>query len=207
MLQYPRALKRFTLKGEAPIPDFGGPLEGRGLGQCINVLKIHSSSIETLNLDLYTEGAEPIDLSGFTALKRLTISPRMLLGDDPKGWPGTAPVPHGKDFLPSSLEHLTLRADEAEFPLLGIYEKVRIGALPRLRHFTCEMLSGPPGGCIYRCSGSVLAEECTDEMSFALAFEKLGVQFSVVEVDDPTEVPEHKTSPCQCWTYQHAITT
>lgn len=103
MLEYPRALKHFTLKGEAPKWASHGSRDHADRGQCIDVLRAHSSSKETLDLDLYLYWEEPMNLSDFTALKRLTISPQMLLGDEPEGQPRTAPVPRWEDILPAGL--------------------------------------------------------------------------------------------------------
>lgn len=93
--------------------------------------------------------------------------------------------------------------NESVFPLFAIYETVRNGGLPRLHRFTCEMLHNSSEGYISRQPESILADECTDEMSFTQAFDKLGVLFSIVEVADPTELPENTACPCQCWIYRH----
>ncbi|KAJ5091183.1 hypothetical protein NUU61_006053 [Penicillium alfredii] len=198
MLQYPRALKHFTLKGETPIQGSHGPRIGEpDRMNYINALHPHSSSLETLDLDLYREWEWPVKLHGFTALKQLTITPRMLIGDDPEGRPRAAAVPRWEDVLPSGLEKLVFRNDEPELPLLGIYETVRDGFLPHLRLFTCEVPSNRTDDSMVR------AYECTDGIPSAQAFARLGVQFSLVQVPDSTEMPENKAYPCQCWIYRH----
>ncbi|KAJ5775705.1 uncharacterized protein N7511_000716 [Penicillium nucicola] len=78
MLRYPRALKRFTLKGEPTESKYGFRCES-DRGKYIDVLQAHSSSLQRLDLDLYHDWDEEVDLTPFTALQSLTITPRMLL--------------------------------------------------------------------------------------------------------------------------------
>ncbi|KAJ5317461.1 hypothetical protein N7508_001969 [Penicillium antarcticum] len=93
MLRYPRALKCFTLKGEPSESKYGFRC-GSDRGKYIDVLKNHTSSLQILDLDLYHDWSEEIDLSPFTVLQSLAITPRMLLSSDwdlSRYFYGTAP--------------------------------------------------------------------------------------------------------------------
>lgn len=107
MLSYPRALKHFTFKGQSPDPIVTGPVREANRSAYIDALRIHASSLESLDLDLYYHWTEPINLTEFKALKKLRLSPRMLTGD---GRVYQSPIKN----LPStfSLEDLILRHDD-----------------------------------------------------------------------------------------------
>lgn len=107
MLSFPRALKHFTFKGQSPDPIVTFPVREANRSAYIDALRIHASSLESLDLDLYYPWAEPIDLTEFKALKKLTLSPGMLTGD---GRESQSVIKN----LPStfSLENLTLRHND-----------------------------------------------------------------------------------------------
>lgn len=114
MLSYPRALKHFTLKGQSPDPIITGPVREANRSAYIDALKMHASSLESLDLDLYYQWMEPIDLTEFKALKKLTISRRMLLGD---GDEASDPA----KFLPvGTLESLTIHDGDDDEPWTSV---------------------------------------------------------------------------------------
>jgi hypothetical protein len=206
MLRYPRALKSFTLKGEPAESKYGFTC-GSDRGEYVDVLMAHSSSLQVLDLDLYYDWSEEIDLSPFTALESLTITPRMLVGD--RGGEckpaNEIDLSHWGELLPPSLERLTFRCDGLFFPLDGIYEAVSTGKLPILRWFSCEMRYHAESMEYFREPGEVLADKCTctEGLSFSQAFEALGVNISVVALGDKRCLPRRMTSDCRCWSYEH----
>ncbi|KAL1981458.1 hypothetical protein VTN96DRAFT_2630 [Rasamsonia emersonii] len=153
-----------------------------------HALRPHASSLEYLDLDLYFQYDESVDLSDFSALKHLTIHPEMLTED----WKGMEPF--GK-LLPPSLESITFRDHFGAFPLATIYEKVLSGELPHLRTLTCHTPVPP--------AKDMTTETCKDGKTFVEAFKELGVQLSAAVVDDPTRMPEYDSCPCECWYYYH----
>ncbi|KAJ6001929.1 hypothetical protein N7522_007156 [Penicillium canescens] len=206
MLRYPRALKSFTLKGEPAESKYGFTC-GSDRGEYVDVLKAHSSSLQVLDLDLSYDWSEEIDLSPFTALVSLTITPRMLVGDrgGDKNPANEIDLSHWGELLPPSLERLTFRCDGLFFPLDGIYEAVSTGKLPILRWFACEMRYHAESMEYFREPEEILADKCTctEGLSFSQAFEALGVNISVVALGDIRYLPQKMTSDCRCWSYQH----
>lgn len=142
ILSYPRALKHFTFKGQSPDPIVTGPIRDPNRSAYIDALRMHASSLESLDLDLYYYWTEPIDLTEFTALKTLTTSRRMLVGD---GNESEAQSP-GK-YLPSTfdLAGISWRAD---------YQLENI-ILPENKSCPCPCWTyvhrweGPGGGCSF----------------------------------------------------------
>ena len=140
MLSYPRELKHFTFKGQSADPIVTGFVREANRSAYIDALKLHTSSLESMDLDLYFPWPEPIDLTEFKALKKLTISRRMLVGD------GNESQSLGK-YLPSTfdLEGLTFRAD---------YELANF-IMPENQLCPCSCwsyrhrLDGPAGGLYY----------------------------------------------------------
>lgn len=137
MLSYPRALKHFTFKGQSADPIVTGFVREANRSAYIDALKTHASSLESMDLDLYFPWPEPIDLTEFKALKKLTISRRMLVGD------GNESQSPGK-YLPSTFdsEGLTFRAD---------YDSANV-IMPENQSCPCSCwtyrhrLEGPVGG-------------------------------------------------------------
>lgn len=203
MLQYPRALKHFTLKGQATETTIG-PFRGDDRSEYIDALRPHSSTLETLDLDFLVDWEDSINLSTFTALKSLTIAPRILVGEDTDGLANVTAASRWQELLPPNLEHLVFRSHEAIFPIAEVYEMVRHGSL-RLSCFTCQMRLNTPDGYVSRSPGELLLETCSDGYPFSRGFEELGVRFSVVEVSDSQPMPESESCPCECWIYRHRL--
>lgn len=208
MLRYPRALKSFIMKGEPAESKYGFKC-GSDRSEYVKVLEAHSSSLQILDLDLYHNWPEEIDLSPFTTLQSLTITPRMLVGDrggDCKSANKVDPW-HWGALLPPSLECLTFRCDGPHFPLGGIYHAVSTGQLPNLRSLTCEMRDYAESPEYFRTPGEILEDRCgAKDISFARAFDTLGVNLSVVALRDTQYPPQRITSDCRCWSYEHRRT-
>jgi hypothetical protein len=207
MLRFPRALKHFTLKGQGPDPIITPRFSESDRTEYLDALKPHASSLESLDLDLDLDWEDPLDMRDFVALKRLTITPRMVIGDDTEEeeLEGRTRFTPWKELLPQSLTHLTFRNDEAVFPLDGIYDTVRDGDLPNLTSFTCEMFRDPPEYGVSCTPDELLTKQCHDGPSFSQTFGQLGVQLSVVQVDDFVPMVENEHCPCPCWTYRHRL--
>ncbi|KAJ5805110.1 hypothetical protein N7474_010997 [Penicillium riverlandense] len=205
MLRFPRALKHFTLKGQGPDPIITPRFSESDRTEYLDALKPHALSLESLDLDLDLDWEDPLDMRDFVALKRLTITPRMVIGDDTEEEElnGRTRFTPWKELLPQSLTHLTFRNDEAVFPLDGIYDTVRDEDLPNLTSFTCEMLRDAPEYGVSCTPEELLSKQCHDGPSFSQAFGQLGVQLSVVQVNDPVPMVENEHCPCPCWTYRH----
>lgn len=205
LLRHPRSLKYLTLKGQAKdVIDLPTARDSDRSGY-IDAIKTHCSSLETLDLDLYEEWGDPIDLSDFQSLKKLTTAPRMLIGDDTIVGgcrTKTAPAACWRGLLPPNLEHLTFRSDEAVFPIREMYELVSSGGL-RLASFTCQMLQDTPDELVDRSPQDLVSERCPNGKSYYEGFRELGVRFSVVEVSEIQPLPEGEACPCDCWTYMH----
>ncbi|KAJ5604644.1 hypothetical protein N7510_009798 [Penicillium lagena] len=205
MLQFPRALKHFTLKGQGPDPIITPRFSESDRTEYLDALKPHALSLESLDLDLDLDWEDPLDMRDFVALKRLTITPRMAIGDDTEEeeLDGRTRFTPWKELLPQSLTHLTFRNDEAVFPLDAIYDIIRDGDLPNLTSFTCEMLQDTPEYGVSCTPDELLAKQYHNGSSFSQAFGQLGVQLSVVQVKDSVAMVENEHCPCPCWTYRH----
>ncbi|KAJ5088397.1 hypothetical protein N7456_012013 [Penicillium angulare] len=223
MLRYPHQLKHFTMKGqEARIPDYYiFPNKNRQL--YIDALKSQSSCLETLDIDLqFNDWEEPIDLSEFSALQSLTISPRMLIGDNQCLWPKPAPALEWAKRLPYNLQHLIFRNGCGAFPILQIYEAVREDYI-HLRSFTCQIASNVledgslyykedeldandhEGNPVFRSPSDIMSDISPDGVSYLQGFRVLDVELSVVEVPRLVRLPGYDSCPCFCWTYKHRL--
>ncbi|KGO61790.1 hypothetical protein PEX1_025260 [Penicillium expansum] len=206
MLRYPHQLKHFTIKGQEERSELG--CFGDSNRQLyIDALRSHSSSLETLDIDLqFDEWKEPMDLSNFSALQSLTISPRMLIGDNGCFWLKPASTLDWAKLLPSNLQHLKFRNDCGVFPILQIYEALREGYI-RLRSLTCQIASNvledgspyfeesdldsvtPEGIRVFRSPNDLMSEVSPDGVSYSQGFQGLGVGFFVVEVSRTEKLP------------------
>lgn len=134
MLRFPRNLKNLTFKGK---PKWTYEKVTKcDLNKYIDVIMSHSSSLETLDFDNpYFDQGGLVDLSGFKALKRITMDPCMLMGET-----STDPVARWREILPPNLEHIKFvkKGYNAEFPTMEMYELVRNGKL-HLSSLTCEI--------------------------------------------------------------------
>lgn len=222
MLRYPHQLKHFTIKGQEERSELG--CFGDSNRQLyIDALRSHSSSLETLDIDLqFDEWKEPMDLSNFSALQSLTISPRMLIGDNGCFWLKPASTLDWAKLLPSNLQHLKFRNDCGVFPILQIYEALREGYI-RLRSLTCQIASNvledgspyfeesdldsvtPEGIRVFRSPNDLMSEVSPDGVSYSQGFQGLGVGFFVVEVSRTEKLPGYDSCPCPCWTYKHRL--
>lgn len=220
MLRYPRDLKHFTIKGQEERTDLGifCDLDRRPY---IDALRAQSSSLETLDLDIqYEHTKESIDLSHFSALQSLTISPRMVIGDIEQYWLKEASTLEWAKLLPTNLQHLTFRNDCGAFPILQMYEAVRDGHL-KLRSLTCQIASNleedgshvcsewdlgaidPHGVLVFRSPDELMSELSPDGVSYSQGFKALDVEFSIVEVPRTEMLPGYDSCPCPCWKYKH----
>lgn len=92
----------------------------------------------TLDIDLYQFHEEPLDLSGFKSLQFLTISPRMVVGDDEDAYLKHLSSSKWSNLLPPNLHCLTFRGSFALFPISQIYEAISIENL-QIKYFDCQM--------------------------------------------------------------------
>lgn len=205
MLRFPRGLKHFTLKGEGPDPIITPRFNESDRSEYLDALKPHALSLESLDLDLDLDWEDPLDMRDFVALKRLTIAPRMVIGDDTEEEElnGRTRFTPWKELLPQSLTHLNFRNDEAVFPLEEIYATIRDGDLPNLISFTCEMRQDPPKYGVSCTPDDLLNKQCYGGLSFSQAFDQLGVKLSVVQVNNSVPMVENEHYPCPCWAYRH----
>ncbi|KAJ5358172.1 hypothetical protein N7541_005330 [Penicillium brevicompactum] len=222
MLLYPLQLKHFTMKGQEERYIYG-PFRDFDRRLYIDALRSHASSLETLDIDLqYGHTEEPIDLSEFSALLSLTISPRMLIGDNQEFWLKDASTSDWAKLLPSNLQHLTFRHDCAVFPLIQMYEAVREGYI-KLRSLTCQIASNtqedgspcydegdldtldPQGVKVFRSPDEVMSDVSPDGTTYAEVFQAIGIDFSVIEVPRTETLTGNDSCPCPCWTYKHRV--
>jgi hypothetical protein len=198
VLTFPRALKHFTFKGMKLDRDRYFIMERRARALYVEALSTHASSLETLDFDISFMLPEPIDLSCFTALKRLTIGLPQLVGP-PKApsfksySPGTL-----RGRLPRNLEHLTFQDDIGHFHLREVYQIVLSGELPRLSQFTCILRFWSRD---YWYTAEIMSRMFNDNCTFKHAFERLGVRLSVIK-GDTFLWPKNNQCPYRCWNYE-----
>lgn len=223
MLRYPKQLKHFTIKGQEERTDMGPFFSDDDRRLYINALRTHSSSLESLDIDIqYNITEEPIDLSDFSVLQSLTISPRMVIGDNEQLWLKEASTLDWAKLLPPNLQHLTFRNECGVFPIVQMYEAVREGYI-KLRSLTCQIASNiqengspvfsewslgaidPQGVLVFRSPDELMSELSPDGVSYSQGFQALGVEFSVVEVPRTEMLPGYDSCPCPCWIYKHRL--
>lgn len=198
MLEYPKALKRFTFRGplgeDPPDPEFQTPVEA---------VENHQASLEFMDYDLYWGHEEDTDLGLFRCLKHLTITLSALAGRECH----ELDVEDGS-ILPESLESLTLRYDESKaWALSAIFELVRSENLPNLRRFICEVpetiemlpsinpdKTNPP--CL---------EICQEGNTWQEKFQELHVELSMVPVPYPLTMPKYDLCTCECLPFYHRM--
>jgi hypothetical protein len=223
MLRYPHQLKYFTIKGQERPSEFGYSFTDRNRLLHIDDLRAHPSALETLDFDIqFYHWEEPVNLSNFPALQSLTISPRMLIGDNQCHWLKEASALGWAKLLPPNLQHLKFRNEGAIFPILQIYEALREGCI-HLRSLTCQIASlsqedgsfyyeenvtddvTPVGVMLFRSPNDLISEVSPDGVPYSEGFRGLGVQFSVFEVPRLETLPGYDSCPCYCWTYKHRL--
>ncbi|KAJ5618691.1 hypothetical protein N7528_006802 [Penicillium herquei] len=205
MLRYPRQLRHFTIKGQEDGSDPN--LYGDGDRQLyINALMSQSSSLETLDFDIqFHLWEDPITFRDLSALRSLTVSPRMLVENIDCDWlePDTSLA--WARLLPPTLQNLTFHHADAKFSTLQIYEAIRSGYL-HLNTLTCQIASKEPGDdTVFRSPDDLMSEISPDGVPYWQAFRKLGVGFSAVEVPHTETLPGYDSCPCTCWTYKHLL--
>ncbi|KAJ5587660.1 uncharacterized protein N7459_003425 [Penicillium hispanicum] len=208
----PRALKRFTLKGQIPFSEYGYE-HTKSRRDYVDALQSHAHSLEFLDLDLYYTRGESVDLRPFPVLKEFAIGTSELVGDENKrdGRLG--------DVLPSSLQRLILRDRLGIFPLAAIRDKVVRGELPHLKHVSCHFSPFEDEDEDDEVSSD--EEESDDEDDiydpdfptgkkreknmalFANAFKELGVDLSIDHVQDP--IRPYQDASCACWVYKYRV--
>lgn len=150
---------------------------------------LESLTLVSLDLDLYQPWNFLINLSCFSALKCLTITPAQLAGKPENDFPldyKPAPV---LGLMPRSLECLTFRDEIPDFNLLDIYQMVANGELPRLSHFTCVLAPGSRDD--HSTPETVMMKMCSESQTFREAFDEVGVRFIVFETEEPIMMPEN----------------
>ncbi|KAJ6137703.1 hypothetical protein N7471_004189 [Penicillium samsonianum] len=194
LMEYPRALESFTFKGESRGNE-EDMHQGYTRQMYVEALQAQSSSLEKLNLDIYMPWGKMINLTSFSVLKELTVTPSHLAGSrhgseylDHK----TAPM---RGLLPPSLEHLTFWDPRSgyyqhedyslyensylkfiihvgansrllrDFCLWDVYRLIASGELPNLSHFTCVLAPPLPIG-YYATSETVTARIRQEEEAF-----------------------------------------
>ncbi|CAI7671733.1 unnamed protein product [Penicillium viridicatum] len=213
IMKYPRALKHITFKCESQ----GFAADSHQIQtrqRYVEAIKLQSSSLESLDLDIYLPWGKRINLTSLSVLRDLTITPSHLAGnptDDDYPEYSSAPM---VGLLPPSLEHLTFRdsnqycgASRPErspylhehFHLRGVYQLVAKGELPHLSRFTCVLAPIPTRdyGTVDRMANISLqihafeAEMFDPTRTFTQAFYELGVRLDISQTDHSVTMPEN----------------
>jgi hypothetical protein len=199
VLEYPTALKRFTFRG----PRSQEMVDPEGDTHCYieSALK-HDNSLEYIDYDLYWGSDVETDFGELVRLKHLTTTLATLAGRE------CMELDPPDDILPPNLESLTIRYDEVKSWLpSAIYEMVKDGDLPKLRHFTCEVpeiiehlpsinesKSNPPA-----------TEICQEGDTWKSKFAELNVDMSMVPVPYPIDMPKYDVCSCECLPFYHRM--
>ncbi|KAJ5534911.1 hypothetical protein N7527_001165 [Penicillium freii] len=213
IMKYPRALKHITFKCESR----GFAADSHQIQtrqRYVEAIKLQSSSLESLDLDIYLPWGKRINLTSLSVLRDLTITPSHLAGnptDDDYLEYSSAPM---VGLLPPSLEHLTFQdsnqycgASRPErspylhehFHLRGVYQLVAKGELPHLSRFTCVLAPLPTRdyGTVDRMANISLqihafeAEMFDPTRTFTQAFYELGVRLYISQTDHSVTMPEN----------------
>ncbi|KUM58396.1 hypothetical protein ACN42_g8747 [Penicillium freii] len=213
IMKYPRALKHITFKCESR----GFAADSHQIQtrqRYVEAIKLQSSSLESLDLDIYLPWGKRINLTSLSVLRDLTITPSHLAGnptDDDYLEYSSAPM---VGLLPPSLEHLTFQdsnqycgASRPErspylhehFHLRGVYQLITKGELPHLSRFTCVLAPLPTRdyGTVDRMANISLqihafeAEMFDPTRTFTQAFYELGVRLYISQTDHSVTMPEN----------------
>lgn len=197
MLQWPKALKRLTLRTsqttEAP--------EDPEFETHVDKVSVHCASLEFMDYDFFWGHEEETDFHGLRNLKHLTTTLSTLVGRECH----ELDVEDGTN-LPESLESLTLRYDEHKaWSLSAIYELVKSEKLPNLRRFTCEVpenIENLPSINPAKKNPSCL-QICQEGNTWKDSFKELNVELSMVPVSYPLKMPRYSVCSCECLDFYH----
>ena len=198
VLGYPKALKKLTYRGMEPIlqdqwPQMDGDIPMDSYQEAILPQREH---LEVIDLDLYWSELDWEDLSPFTSLKDLIITPYVLTGPD---------TPDSLRFeeieFPRSIESLTFRYEKGEtgLPIAEVLQKVEAGELPNLKSFVIEM----PEHLDMRKGANICIAGIERVVTFIRSFKELGIKFQVPAVPYPKRMPSYKVCSCERMEYYH----
>lgn len=190
ILSMPKALEHFTTKGSAWR---GRSLSGDDRASNIDALRMHASSLVTLDLDLFLDDdrppMQPLAFVDFVALRHLAIELWIVRGHIEHG------IVSRNRLLPRYLEELTLKCavqhvDLESYYLEPIYQWLKEGALPELKKVVLETTAPVPN-----IPGSMFQAGQTAGRAFASA----GVELSMLEEAPGGYVPFE----CHCCWYRY----
>lgn len=190
ILSMPRALEHFTTKGSAWR---ARSVSGDDRASNLDSLRIHASSLVSLDLDLFLDvdipPIEPLTFIDFVALRRLAIELWIIRGHIEQG------ILSQKALLPRDLEELTLKCavqhvDLESYYLNPIYQWLQEGTLPELNKIILETTTPIPDvpKAMFR-GGQTVGQ----------AFAAAGVDLSMVEEAPGGYVPFE----CDCCWYRY----
>lgn len=196
MLQFPKALKNFTLRGSPWTTRWEFFLTDRvGI---VDVLKTQAHSLLNLELDFYLRTNCPaLDFRDFKCLQQLTIDPKVLRGDHYTQSPEAEEHLRKHCHLPRSLRCLRFREyKERSRPdlltLSIVLDWVISGGLPNLENITIQSATF--------FSEAILDASAPDGKSFQQAFGDVGVEVVVERVRSALD-DEHLTIDCRCCSF------
>lgn len=202
LTRYVPDLKHFILRGRPPSIETGFQGQCDDRNKYVQILKRFSTTLETMELYFWQPWEQSVSFRSFTALKSLTIAPRYAIGESQDTCGGKkADANQWGQLLPSNLEHLVLRStDEEEFPIWGIYELVRRGAL-RLSSFRCELerWTTDEREHLKPLPDHILWDKGPSGRPVTQEFRDLGVHFSYSTYCWEHVLPENDKCPCKCW--------
>lgn len=153
-------------------------------------------NLEIIDMDLYWSELDWEDLSPFTALKHLIITPYVLTGPD---------TPDSLRFeeidFPTTIETLTFRYEKGEtgLPISEVLQKIEAKKLPNLKSFTIEM----PEHLDMRKGANICIAGIERVVTFIRAFKELGIKFEVPTVPYPKRMPSYDRCSCERMEYYH----
>ncbi|KAB8273683.1 hypothetical protein BDV30DRAFT_248904 [Aspergillus minisclerotigenes] len=196
MLQFPKALKNFTLRGSPWTTRWEFFLADRvGI---VDVLKTQAHSLLNLELDFYLRTNCPaLDFQDFKCLQQLTIDPKVLRGDYYAQSPEAEEHLRKHCHLPRSLRCLRFREyKERSRPdlltLSIVLDWVMSGGLPNLENITIQSATF--------FSVAILDASAPGGKSFQQAFRDAGVEVVVERVRSALD-DEHLTIDCRCCSF------
>ncbi|KAJ5699459.1 hypothetical protein N7536_002472 [Penicillium majusculum] len=194
------ALKRFTFRGPRPQVEM---IDHTGHPLCYILLAFPlDNSLEYMDYDIYWGTDEETCFSVFDNLKHLTTTLTTLTGRE-----CLEPDPMD-ETLPSNLESLTIRYDEAESWLpSAIYKMVKDEKLPKLRRFTCqvpEIMEHLPSINVDKFNPPA-TEICREGNTWKSKFAVLNVELSMVSVPYPLGLPKYDVCSCECLSFYHRM--
>ncbi|KAJ5504423.1 hypothetical protein N7463_007297 [Penicillium fimorum] len=197
-LAYLLALKRFTFRGPRPQVEM---IDHAGHPLCYILLAFPlENSLEYMDYDIYWGTDEETYFSIFDNLKHLTTTLTTLTGRE------CLEPDRIDETLPSNLESLTIRYDEAKSWIpSAIYKMVKDEKLPNLRYLTCEVpeiMEHLPSINMYK-SNPPATEICQESDTWKSKFEGLNVELSMVSVPYPLGLPKYDVCSCECLSFYH----